>query len=148
MQIPARTKIRIGAALAALIVSFLLGFVPQYRKNTRCEEGLRTQRARIQALESDVSLGRARDLAAALFIETVNRNFGNATSRASDFFNHVRSVLSASGASGSRADLEWLLAQRDAVITTLARSDPAVQKQAQEILERTLHMTGPVKGSE
>lgn len=144
MPLRGRTKIRIGAGALALFGAYLLGFVPQYLRGRQLEAELRAERRRIEALESGAKLASARDLASVLFIETVNRNYGAAASRASEFFNHVRSIVTDSDAA-HRDALEWILAQRDSVIASLARSDPAAQKQAQEILERALGINGPLR---
>jgi hypothetical protein len=98
-----------------------------------------------QALESATKLAKARDLASALFIETVNKNYGTASKRASEFFDHIRSVMNDSAVSNYRGELEWMLGQRDSVIANLVRSDPSLQKQVQEILERALRIGGLLK---
>src|SRR6185503_12533500 len=129
MAMTSRTKILVVAAVSALLGSFLLGFVPQYRRVKQLEAELSAGSSRIQSLESEAKFARLRDLASALFLETVNQNYGTASGRASELFNHVRSVASDPAASEYRSTLDGILALRDSVIGNLAKSDSSAQKQ-------------------
>jgi hypothetical protein len=101
---------------------FLLGFVPAWFKNTKAIE----QR---DAAQRAVRLGQLQQTLAAAVIDVQRGQYEPARQLTSDFYTNLRRQID--GDSGSlftssqRDSLRSLLAQRDEVITLLARSDPA-----------------------
>ena len=107
---------------AALLVIFLLGFVPMWLKARQCASSL---------AEADHQLtlaGMQNNLASAV-IDARRGDYEPARQAASQFFTSVRAEIDKGDASGftqaQRQGLEPLFAGRDEVITLLARSDPA-----------------------
>ncbi len=145
MPVSTRTKMLAGAIVAALVGGYLAGFIPQYSRIRDMRTQQEADHNRVQTLEAEAKLDKATGLASAMFIDAVNKNYGTASARATEFFNHVRSIMDEPVTPEQHATLEWMLGQRDAVISALAKPDPAVQAQIQQILERSLRMTGLVK---
>ena len=101
---------------------FLLGFVPVWFKTARAIE----QR---DAAQRAVRLGQLQQTLAAAVIDVQRGQYEPTRQLTSDFYTNLRRQIE--GDSGSlftssqRDSLRSLLAQRDEVITLLARSDPA-----------------------
>jgi hypothetical protein len=101
---------------------FLLGFVPAWFKATRAIE----QR---DAAQRAVRLGQLQQTLAAAVIDVQRGQYEPARQLTSDFYSNLRRQIDDDGGylftSSQRDGLRSLLAQRDEVITLLARSDPA-----------------------
>src|SRR5918996_6172397 len=101
---------------------FLLGFVPMWFKATRAIE----QR---DAAQRAVRLGQLQQTLAAAVIDVQRGQYEPARQLTSDFYTNLRRQIDAANASvftpSQRETLTPLLAERDEVITLLARSDPA-----------------------
>lgn len=101
---------------------FLLGFLPTWFKATKAVE----QR---DAAQRAVRLGQLQQTLAAAVIDVQRGEYEPARQLTSDFYTNLRRQIDADSGSlftsSQRDSLRSLLAQRDEVITLLARSDPA-----------------------
>ena len=99
---------------------FLLGFVPTWFKASRAIE----QR---DAAQRAVRLGQLQQTLAAAVIDVQRGQYEPARQLTSDFYTNLRRQIDDGYlfTSSQRDNLRSLLAQRDEVITLLARSDPA-----------------------
>lgn len=125
--IPRMSALAIHWKRIALYVSlslgfFLLGFAPMWFRTTRAIE----QR---DAAQRGVRLAQLQNTVAAAVIEVQRGQYEPARQLTSDFYTNLRRQVD--GNSGSvftssqREGLRSLLAERDELITLLARSDPA-----------------------
>ena len=125
--IPRMSVLAIHWKRVALFVSlslgfFLLGFAPMWFRTTSAME----QR---DAAQRGVRLGQLQNTVAAAVIEVQRGQYEPARQLTSDFYTNLRRQVD--GDSGSlftssqREGLRSLLAERDELITLLARSDPA-----------------------
>lgn len=125
--IPRMSALAIHWKRIALYVSlslgfFLLGFAPMWFRTTRAIE----QR---NAAQRGVRLAQLQNTVAAAVIEVQRGQYEPARQLTSDFYTNLRRQVD--GNSGSvftssqREGLRSLLAERDELITLLARSDPA-----------------------
>lgn len=111
-------------ALYATIAAgfFLLGFLPMWSKTTQAIE----QR---DAAQRAVRLSQLQNTLATAVIEVQRGQFEPARQLTSDFYTNLRRQIDdGSGSpftSSQRENLKSLLAERDELITLLARSDPA-----------------------
>lgn len=117
----ARLK-RLGVYATVVFVAFLIGFVPMWLvARTRANERDAVQQAlRLTQLENTL---------AAAAIQARRGDYEPAREAASTFYTNLRAELdrSRSGFSVSQREMmQSLLAQRDELITLLARADPAV----------------------
>ena len=117
-------------AAAALVMVFLLGFVPQYMKASRLEGELRLSRQQIEGAE-------LRDLIGLAYLHASQKNYGLASETTSRFFNRAREVAA------GRKPIEDLTAPRDKVTAALAKGDAAVIGDLQDLFLKTRQATGP-----
>ena len=108
-------------ALATVAV-FLIGFAPMRLKVSRLEQDLAATQYRLQLAELNVILGTAA-------IEVRRGEYESARQKTADFFKNVTGELNRGSLTlfspEQQKELQPLLAQRDDLITLLARSDPA-----------------------
>jgi hypothetical protein len=105
-----------------LLVVFLVGFIPMWLQS-------REYSSRLSEAEHQLTLARIQNLLASAVIDARLGDYEPARQSASDFFNSLRtetdrgtdSILSPT----QQAGVQPLYAQRDEIITLLARGDPA-----------------------
>jgi hypothetical protein len=113
---------RAGIYAAVLLVGFLLGFVPMWVKARGCASSLAEaeQQLNLARMNSDIS---------AAAIDARRGDYEPARLAASRFFTSIRAEADKGNASAltqpQREGIQPLFAQRDEIITLLARSDPA-----------------------
>lgn len=115
-------------AAAVLIAVFLVGFLPQYVKANRLENELQQSRQSLAGAD-------LRDLVGLAYLQASQKNYGLAAETASHFFSRVREV-----ASGRKA-IEDLAAGRDKITAELAKGDPAVIGDLQDLFLKTRQAT-------
>lgn len=113
---------RLGVYAAAILVAFLIGFVPMWlRARTRANERDAAQQA-LRFMQAENTLA-----SAAIYAR--RGDYEPAREATSTFYTNLRAELDRpqSALSASQHDmLQPLLVQRDQMITLLARADPAV----------------------
>ena len=121
VNIPDTVK-RVGIYLGGAVVIFLLGLVPMWLE-------AREAAAQRAAARRELRLSRIQDTLASAVIDARRGEYEPARQTASDFFTTLRTELDAGEGSPltarQREITTPLLAQRDSVITLLARGDPA-----------------------
>jgi hypothetical protein len=138
-----RTRNLLIAAAIMIVAAFLLGFVPQFRNASQLRDELRASGQRIEQLQREAGLSKARDLAGLLYLQLTRKNYGIAAQHATAFFDHIRALMNGTLSPESRSALENIANHRDAIVASIAKSDPAVEAQAGDILERTHRLTAP-----
>jgi hypothetical protein len=126
---------RIVVVITLLIVAFLAGFVPQYLNVKRLENDL-------SAARQENALAQLRDLAALSFVQVSQKNYGLAAETSTRFFTRTREVANGLPDANKRKVLEDVLAFQDSVTARLARGDPAVLDDLQELFEKTRQAAG------
>ena len=121
-------------AAIAVIVAFLVGFVPQYVKVNRLESDLRQSRQEAAGAE-------LRDLVGFAYVQASQRNYGLAAETSSRFFNRVREVASQTQDANRRKGLEDLLTSRDSVTAALAKGVAAVMGDLQQLFVKARQVT-------
>ena len=105
-----------------LVAAFLLGFVPMWLKLRECSIGFP------EAMHQ-LNLARIQNSLASAVIEVRRGDYEPARQAASDFFTSLRAEVSAGADSAlsqaQREGVQPLFAQRDELITLLARDDAA-----------------------
>jgi hypothetical protein len=114
----------------ALILGFLLGFIPGQRKNSTATSERDTAQSQLVTMQkADLSSFKVR--AAMTYIQAEKKIFSNASSSASSFFTDLHAYAAQTSDSGLKQQLESVLSQRDSIISGLAKADPAVTEQLQ-----------------
>jgi hypothetical protein len=124
----------IVAAVAAVVV-FLIGFLPQYVRANRLENELRQSR-------QENTGAQLRDLIGIEYVQANQKNFGLAAETSSRYFDRVREMADRAKDTSSRKALEDLLTARDKVTAELAKGDPAVMGDLQDLFVKTQQATG------
>ena len=132
---PKRSKTLLVVAGLLFVGGFLLGFVPQFRTASGLREDLRGRDQKIQQMEREAKLSRARSSAGLVYLELNRRNYGNATQHATVLFDDLRGLLN-DATPEMRSSLDKLLSQRDALMTGIAKSDPAAVDLVQQMLDQ------------
>lgn len=119
LQIPWR---RIAVYVVLALGFFLLGAIPMWLR-------AREDAAERQVVQRELGLSQMENKLSAAAIDARRGEYEPARQTASDFFTALRNEMDRGAASSlaatQRATLTNLLAQRDDIITLLARSDPA-----------------------
>jgi hypothetical protein len=131
-----RTRFFLITAAILVLAAFLLGFIPQYQKASQLQSELVARDQRINQLQREAKLSRARDLAGLLYLELTRKNYGIAGQHASALFTHLREMLSDTTDPSLKTAIENIAGQRDAITASIAKADPSVETVARDILER------------
>ena len=121
---------RVGPYAAVLLAGLLLGFVPTWLKSRACADSL-------AAAEKQLTLARLRNTISSATIDARRGEYEPARQAASQFFTNLRAEADKGETSpltqAQKSGVEPLFAQRDEVITRLARSDPASADRLSEL---------------
>ncbi|MBD0373670.1 MAG: hypothetical protein ICV60_22750 [Pyrinomonadaceae bacterium] len=113
---------RIGIYLAIALVIFLAGFIPMWLKG-------RANADQRDAAQRELRLSQMQNALGAAAIDARRGEYETARQTVSDFFTTLSAQVDGGNESAltaqQREGLRPLLAQRDEIITLLARSDPA-----------------------
>ena len=124
-----------------VVVAFLLGFIPQYRKSIDLESQLNSTRHEL-ASESVKRQGDELDLLIGyVYLETNQKNYGLAGEASTKFFNRVRSVAGLPSDPNRQKFLQAASSKRDAVTGGLAKGDPGTLGAVQELFQSALETT-------
>ena len=132
-------KNKILVIAVALIVVFLVGFIPPSVKANRLENELRQSRQDGEGAE-------LRDLIAPAYVQANQKNYGLAAETSGQFFNRVHELASQTQDAGLRKALEDLLASRDKVTAQLAKGDAAVTGDLLDLFNKTRQATRGASG--
>jgi hypothetical protein len=121
---------RIILIAIAVVAVFLVGFVPEHVKANRLDSELRQSREAYAGAD-------LRDLIGLAYVQANQKNFGLAAETSGRFFNRVREVANQTEDAARRKSLEDLLAPRDRITAELAKGDPAVIGDLQDLFVKT-----------
>ena len=119
----------------ALIVAFLVGFVPQYAKVNRLDEELRQARMGNTSAE-------LRDFVGLAYVQANQKNYGNAAGTTARFYNRVREVANQTPDANSKKTYEDLLVSRDKITAELSKGEAGVMGDLQDLFVKTRKATG------
>jgi hypothetical protein len=118
---------RLGIIVIVLmILAFLGGYWPQHSKLEEAEGRLAVSSAQLSNAESTVRLCQLQDQLLTLVQESANKNYGDAATLSTKFFNDLRAELMRTIQPDVKSALQSVLDQRDAITAGLAKGDPMV----------------------
>lgn len=120
----------------AVVVAFLLGFLPQYIKTRSLEGKLHV----LQQANADAEL---RDLAGLCYVQASQKNYGLAAATSARFFTRARELANQAADPDARRVLENLMPLRDKITAELAKGDSGVIGDLQDVFASTRHATLP-----
>jgi uncharacterized membrane-anchored protein YhcB (DUF1043 family) len=139
------------SALAGLALGFFLGFIPQHLENSKLgqsKESLQGQLAKAQAgftrdkeslqgqlanTQSELAISAFTVRSAVVYVQAEKHNYTVAAGNASSLFTDMRSFTDQTSDNNLKQQLEHILDVRDKIIAGLAKADPAVAQQLQDL---------------
>ena len=135
--------IHVHIALWVILLAggFLLGFVPEYRKNRELAAQLESPLKTIDALKLQLELGELRDDAGLMLLELSRQNYGLARDYASTYYDKLNDLISESRNESLKKSLTELSATRDSLMVSLGAATSNSLTAAQPIVLRTFEVT-------
>jgi hypothetical protein len=126
-----KNKLIVGAIL--LLAGFLCGFIPQYERVSTLTQMNQELRNQLNAAKRAESVNSFRNRAALIYSVAAKNNFSLASESASKFFTDLQEFATQSADVSLKQNLGEVLSSRDAIIGGLAKADPTVAAQIQEL---------------
>ncbi|MFP5229089.1 MAG: hypothetical protein ACLGXA_15850 [Acidobacteriota bacterium] len=131
-------KVYLIVGVVLVVAAFMLGFIPQHLKGRDIQSQLSAARQQLDSERKESQLDELCLLSGRVYIEAELKNYGLASQYSSKFFDLARAMNNAAPGSSRQAFLQEVLAQRDAVTGGLAKGDPGVVPEVQDMFRRAL----------
>jgi molecular chaperone GrpE (heat shock protein) len=122
--------------LVLLMVGFLAGFILQYGRLQQARQELSASTKQLVSCQAGEQLSQLRDIATALFMEAVQKNYGKAGEDSKEFFDQAQRIQSSTGDPALRDFLRDTLATRDQITADLAKGDAAALSEIQALVSK------------
>lgn len=132
---------KIALAAGALVLVFLLGYIPSCVSARSAEE-------RAARLESRAKMNDLLSQAGMASYEANRNNYASAADYSGRFFNSLASFLNESRDEALRQKLQPMLALRDEITTNLAQADPVVKPKLAQIYADLFHIINQEQSKE
>ena len=126
------------------MAAFVLGFVPQYVKARDLASQLGAERQQLNSEREKSQMDELGLLCGYVYLQANLKNYGLAGQYSTRFFNRVRAMNGQSPDSSRQAFLQSALAKRDSITQGLAKGDPNVGAELQNLFQSTLETTQAV----
>ncbi|MEO8052508.1 MAG: hypothetical protein ABI833_19030 [Acidobacteriota bacterium] len=126
-----KNKMLVGTLL--VIVGVALGFGSQYSRRVAAEQKVDSLQQDLAITQRAAAMNSFRNRAAMLYMETARSNFSVALDMASKYFTDLRTFTDQTRDATLKQELEKVLISRDTIIAGLAKADPTINGQIQEI---------------
>ena len=126
-----RNRIIVGAVL--VIAGVFIGFAPTYFKLIAAHHEIDSLSQQLGVSKRAEAMNSFRNRAALLYTEATRNNFTVALDMASRYFTDLRAYTDQTNDSTLKQELGNALTSRDAIIAGLAKADPAISVQIQEL---------------
>jgi hypothetical protein len=132
-------KITIGLVLIGFV--FLMGFLPQYLKVANLEKEASNVKQDLAACQLRGRLAELRDLAALIYLEANQKNYGLAAGHSTRYFDQVRETMNQPVDPTIKQRLKDILDLRDTITTGLAKGEAEIVAEVQSLLIKTHQST-------
>ncbi len=122
--------------LVLLIVGFLAGFILPYARLKRAQQELSASTEQLRSCQASEQLSQLRDTATMMYLQTAQKNYGEAGVYSQRFFDQAQRIVSSTGDSALRNLLRDTLATRDQITADLAKGDAAALSEIQPVLSK------------
>ncbi len=126
-----KNRIIVGAVL--VVVGVLVGFAPTYFKLVAAHHEIDSLSQQLDISKRAEAMDSFRNRAALLYTETSQNNFTVALETASKYFTDLQGFANQTTDPALKQELGNVLMSRDAIISGLAKADPATSGQIQEL---------------
>ena len=134
-----KTLLIVGGSL--VVVAFLLGFVPQYVRARGLTDQLGAERQQFNSEREKSQMDELGLLCGYVYLQANLKNYGLAGQYSTRFFDRIRAMNGQSPDSSRQAFLQSALAKRDSITQELAKGDPNVGAELQNLFQSTLETT-------
>jgi hypothetical protein len=117
-----------------LLAGFLIGFILQYSGLQRVQQDLSASTKQLGSCQSGRRLSQLRDAAMMMYLEVVQKNYGNAGEYSREAFDQAQQIASNTEDPALRTLLRDTLANRDQITADLAKGDAAALSEIQLVL--------------
>ncbi len=122
--------------LVLLTVGFLAGFILQYARLRQAQQELSASTQQLGSCQAGEQSSQLRDTATAMFLETMQKNYGKAGEDSKEFFDEAQRIVNSTGDPALRNLLRDTLATRDQITADLAKGDSAALSEIQALLSK------------
>lgn len=119
---------------ALLITGFLAGSIPLYFRSQRLQQELSASTEKIKSCHSSEQLSQLRDTATMMYLETTQKNYGEAGAFSGEFFDQAQRIASSTEDPALRNLLRDILVTRDQITANLAKGDAAALSAIQQVV--------------
>jgi hypothetical protein len=119
-----------------LLVGFLIGFILQYSRLQRLQQELSASMKQLGSCQSSQQLAQLRDTATMMYLEVVQKNYGNAGEYSRKMFDQAQQIADSTQDPALRNLLRDTLATRDQITADLAKGDAAALSEIQPLLSK------------
>ena len=127
----------------AILVSFLIGFVPQLRETWRLQAEIAETQAELSNTQLHVRIDALRNLAGKMMLEGMKQNYGVAQKLSTQYFDLLTQLASEAESRDLKDSLSKLLGERDAITAGLTQGSSLVTPDLQSLLRRTYDVPAP-----
>jgi cob(I)alamin adenosyltransferase len=111
--------------LVLMVLSFGGGFWWEHGRAASAQSQLNVANAQLAKANDDVRLCRLQDDLLTLVEDTANKNYGDAATASTQFFNQLSAELAQTNQPALKSAMQSILGQRDQVTAAIAKADPA-----------------------
>lgn len=133
--------------IVLMALSFGGGFWWEYSRAGSVQTKLNSANTQLARENDTIRLCRLQDELLTLVEDTGNKNYGDAATASTAFFNQLSSEVSQTTQSSAKSAMQSILARRDQVTADLAKADPASHDLFAQMSEAFHHAVQPVLGT-
>lgn len=126
-------KVKLIIGLGLVLVAFLVGWYPEYSKRVEAEKALASTQDRLKETEQSLALFSFRNRAALLMRQADSNDYATAGQEATRFFTDLRAHANKLPPGPAQQGFESILSRRDSIIAGLAKADPAVKAELNDL---------------
>ena len=119
-----------------VLAGFLIGFILQYSRLQQVHQELSASTKQLGSCQSSQQLSQLRDTSTMMYLEVVQKNYGEAGEYSREVFDQAQQIASSTEDAAVRNLLRDTLATRDQVTADLAKGDAAALSEIQPLLSK------------
>jgi hypothetical protein len=133
--------------IVLMALSFGGGFWWEHSRAGSVQDKLDSANAQLAKANDDVRLCRLQDELRTLVEDTANKNYGDAATASTQFFNQLSDEIAQTNQPAVKSAMQSILGQRDQVTAAIAKADPASHDTLVQMSATLHHALQPVLGS-
>lgn len=130
--------------IVLMALSFGGGFWWEHTRSESVKSKLDSANAQLAKANDDVRLCRLQDELLTLVEDTANKNYGEAATASTQFFNQLSAEIDQTNQPAVKSTMQSILAQRDSATAEIAKADPASHDTFVQMSANLHHALQPV----